>query len=462
MKRILACCCVLGTLALASCTVGPKYRRPPTPVPPEFRGASAPAEQRAASIADLPWWEVFRDTALQELIRTSLQNNYDLRLAVERVTAARAQLGITRSAQYPDVIGNATASSAKNDPTVKSNFFTVAPDAVFQLDLFGGLRKANEASRAQLLATEDARQNVILTLVADVAADYFQLLTLDAQLEVARNTVKAQEESLRLTQLRLQHGTATRVEVLQAQQVLDAANAQIPDLERQIAQTENALNLLAGRLPDSIRRGQLLAEQYMPPQVPAGLPSALLERRPDIRAAEQNLIAANAEIGVARAAFFPSITLTGSAGGAFGRATSTGSGTPTQFGVWSYAANITQPIFNAGRLRNNLRVTESQQRQAVLAYQKAIQSAVGEVSDALTGYEKLREVRARQESSVRDLRESVQLSTERYQAGITAYYEVLDAQRSLFSAEQGLVQARGNELQSLLTLYKALGGGWKQ
>jgi multidrug efflux system outer membrane protein len=413
-------------------------------------------------MADLPWWEVFKDPALQELVRTALKQNYDLQLASERVTAARAQLGITRSAQYPQVTGTGSFTGGKSISLFTSNYFMLAPDATFQLDLFGGLRKATEASRAQLLATEEARSSVVLTLVGDVASYYFQLLTLDAQLTTAKSTVEAQQASLRLTNLRLQYGTATRVDVLQAQQVLDTANAQIPDLERQIAQTENALSILVGRLPDAIRRGQLLTEQYLPPEVPAGLPSALLERRPDIRQAEQTLIAANAEIGVARAAFFPTITLSASPGGAFGQIETFVSGAPTHAGLWPYGVSVTQPIFNAGQLRNQLRVTESQQRQAVLLYRQTIQRSFGEVSDALTGYDKLREVRARQEASVKDLRENVKLSSERYEKGITSYLEVLDAQRSLFGAEQILVQARGNELQSLVTLYKVLGGGWKQ
>jgi multidrug efflux system outer membrane protein len=461
MKKLLICSGLAASMFLTACTVGPKYQRPKVQLPATYRGA-APHTEQQASMADLPWWELFKDPALQELIRTSLQQNYDLRIASERVIAARAQLGITRSQQYPSVEGNAPLTGSKNNPGYRSTFFQLAPDAVFQLDLFGALRKATEASRAQMLATEDTQKNVILTLVGDVAGYYFHLLTLDAQLDVARNTVQMQQESLKLTTLRLQHGTATRVEVLQAQQVLDTANAQIPDIERQITQTENALSMLAGGLPDRVKRGDILSAQYLPPQAPAGLPSELLQRRPDIQAAEQNLIAANANIGVARAAFFPSISLSGGAGGSFGRTNIATSDTPTHFGVWSYAANVTQPIFNAGRLRNNLRVTESQQRQAVLGYQKAIQNGVREVSDSLAGYEKLREVRARQEASVKDLRESLQLSNERYKAGITAYYEVLDAQRSLFAAEQGLAQARGNELQSLVTLYTALGGGWKQ
>jgi len=463
MKKTLIATSLAGALMLSSCTMGPKYQRPAAELPQNIRGGVPDlATVKNQSLADLPWWELFRDPSLQELIRTALKQNYDLQIAAEKVTQARAQLGITRAAQYPSVEGQAAANGAKDVSTFHSNFFTVAPDAIFQLDLFGSLRKATEAQRANLLATEAARQNVVLTLVSEVAADYFQLLTLDAELATAQETVDAQRESVKLTTLKMEHGTASRVDVLQAQQVLDTANAAIPDLERQITQTENALNILAGKLPDNIQRGQLLTEQYQPPQVPTGLPSELLQRRPDIREAEEQLVAANAEIGVARAAFFPSISLGGSVGGAYGRNSSFVSSMPTHFDTWSYSAAVTQPIFNAGKLRNNLRATESQQRQAVLGYRQAIQRSFGEASDAVVGYEKFRQVQSRQEDSVRDLKENVELSNQRYRAGITSYMEVLDAQRSLFSAQQSLVQARGNELQGLVALYKVLGGGWKQ
>ncbi len=463
MKKTLIAFSLAGALMLSSCTVGPKYQRPTADVPQAFRGAvpDAAAEQNK-SLADLPWWELFRDPALQDLIRQALKQNYDLQIAAEKVIQARAQLGITRAAQYPSVTLGAGPSGGSDTSQYNYNFFTLSPDAIFQLDLFGGLRKATEASRAQLLATEEARKNVVLTLVSDVAADYFQLLTLDAELATAKETVASQGESVQLTALKLEHGAVSRVDVLQAQQVLDLANAQIPDLERQIAQTENALNILCGKLPDSIQRGQLLTEQYLPPQVPAGLPSELLQRRPDIRQAEDQLIAANAQIGVARAAYFPSISLSGAVGANFGRDGAYTSAMATHFDTWSYAAQMTQPIFDAGKLRNNMRATKSQQRQAVLTYRQTIQKSFGEASDALVGYDKLRQVRLRQEASVRDLKENVTLSDQRYRAGITAYTEVLDAQRSLFAAEQSLVQSRGNELQSLVTLYKVLGGGWKQ
>jgi multidrug efflux system outer membrane protein len=420
-------------------------------------------QAQAASYADLPWWQVFQDPQLQELIRTALKQNYDLQIATERINQARAQVAITRSNLFPQVQGNGDFSGGKeHNFQTKFNFLTLTADAAFQVDLFGKLRRATEASRAQLLATEDARQTVILTLVSDVASDYFALLQLDLQLQITRNTVEAQDASVKLTKLRVDHGVATKLDVLQAQQTLDTANAQIPDLERQIAQEENAISILLGNYPQAVPRGLPLVEQPLPPEVPPGLPSTLVERRPDIRQAEQVLVAANAEIGVAKAQFFPQISLTGSGGGAFGRSSAFTGLMSSQLGIWSYGAQVSQPIFTGGALRGNLRAVESQHQQALIAYRQAIQQAFGDVSDALIGYQKFHEVRLRQEDTVADLQESVRLSNMRYKGGTTTYLEVLDGQRSLFSAELTLAQARGTEYQSLVQLYRALGGGWKE
>jgi outer membrane protein, multidrug efflux system len=303
-----------------------------------------------------------------------------------------------------------------------------------------------------------------------VASDYFLLRDLDLQLQITKETVRTQEDSVKLTEARLQHGVATTLDVLQARQVLDTANAQIPDLERQIAQTEDALNILLGKYPDNVPRGQALGietpggwtwSESLPPQLPAGLPSELLERRPDIRQAEQNLVAANANIGVAKAMFFPQISLLGSGGAAFGHSQFAGSNIPAPLGVGAYGAAATQPIFEGGALRNNLRYAKSQERQALICYEQTIQRAFGDVSDALIGYDKYHVVRERQEQSVKDLQQSVNVSLMRYRGGTSNYLEVLDSQRSLFNAELTLAQARNNEYQSLVQLYKALGGGWK-
>jgi len=467
------CAPLLGAaLLLSGCTVGPNYHRPAVQAPTVFHGPeeSQQSEAQSASFADLPWWHVFHDPQLQELILTALKQNYDLQLAVERVNAARAQVGIVRSNQFPQVSLNPEFSGGKTDQNIKSNIFSLAGDAVFQVDLFGRYRRATEAARAQLLATQDAQQTVVLTLVSDVASDYFLLRDLDLQLQIAKATVHTQEDSVKLTKLRLQHGVATTLDVLQSRQVLDAANAQIPDLERQIGQTEDAINILLGRYPDNVPRGEVLAietpdgwewTETLPPQLPTGLPSQLLERRPDIHQAEENLVAANANIGVAKAMFFPQISLLGSGGAAFGHSQFAGSHIPAPLGAGTYAAAASQPIFDGGYRRNNLRYAKSEERQALIGYEQTIQRAFGDVSDALIGYDKYHAVRERQEQSVKDLQESVNVSLMRYRGGTSNYLDVLDSQRSLFNAELTLAQARNNEYQSLVQLYKALGGGWK-
>jgi multidrug efflux system outer membrane protein len=456
---------VLSSGLLVGCAVGPKYHRPAVQTPNAFRDLPPDSQQQAqaASYADLPWWQVFQDPKLQELIRGALKQNYDLQLATERINAARAQVTITRSSLFPQVSANANFNGGKeNVVQSKYNFLMLTGDAAFQVDLFGRLRRATEAARAQFLATEDARQAVILTLVSDVANDYFTLLQLDLQLQITRETVKTQTDSVKLTNLRLNRGVATKLDVLQAQQVLDTANAQIPDLEMEIAQQENAISILLGDYPHDVARGLPLVEQPLPPEIPPGLPSSLIERRPDIREAEQILVASNAEIGVAKAQFFPQIALTGSGGGSFGRSSTFSSLMASQIGIWSYGAQVSQPIFTGGALRGNLRLAKSENQQALIAYRQTIQRAFGDVSDALIGYEKLHEVRVRQQDSVSDLEETVRISTLRYKGGTTTYLEVLDGQRSLYSAELTLASARGDEYRSLVQLYKTLGGGWQQ
>lgn len=454
----------LASILLAGCMVGPNYHRPSVQTPTAFRDLNDNPQVQAqvASYADLPWWQVFQDPQLQALIRTALKQNYDLQIATERINAARAQVTVARSSLFPQVQGNGNFVGGKEGTfQTKYNFLNLTAGAAFQLDFFGKLRRATEAARAELLATEDARQTVILTLVSDVASDYFALLELDLQLQITHDTVKTQEDSVKLTNFRLQHGVATKLDVLQAQQVLDSANATIPDLERQIAQEEDAISILLGKYPEAVPRGLPLVQQPLPPEVPPGLPSSLLERRPDIREAEHTLAATNAEIGVAKAQFFPQISLTGSGGGAFGRSSAFSSLMSSQIGIWSYGAQVSQPIFTGGALSGNLRLAKSENQQALIAYRQAIQRAFGDVSDALIGYQKLHQVRVRQEDTVADLRESVRLSNLRYTGGTTTYLEVLDGQRSLFSAELTLAQARGTEYQSLVELYRALGGGWQ-
>ncbi|MGH9446790.1 MAG: efflux transporter outer membrane subunit [Terriglobia bacterium] len=463
---------LIVVLLFSGCMVGPNYHRPNVPIPSTFRapGITPQAQAQASSFADLPWWKVFHDPQLQSLVRTALKNNYDLMLAAERINAARDQLGITRSNEFPQVSANPDFSGGKNNENIKSNIFSLAADVAFQADFFGRYRRATEAARAQLLGTEDARETVVLTLVSDVASDYFLLRDLDLQLQITEDTVKTQEKSVGLTQMRLQHGVGTRLDVLQARQVLDSANAQIPDLQRQVGQTEVAISILLGKYPQSVPRGMALGietpkgwvwSETLPPQLPAGLPSTLLERRPDIRQAEQNLIAANAGIGVAKSLFFPQVSLLGALGGAWGHTVLFGTSMPAPMSVYSYEASLAQPLFEGGYLRNNLRYAKSQYRQALISYKQTIQQAFGDVSDALIAYQKDHQVRERQEQTVKDLQESVSVSLMRYRGGTANYLDVLDSQRSLFDAELTLAQARNDEYQSLVQLYKALGGGWK-
>ena len=415
------------------------------------------------SYADLHWWEVFKDPKLQELIRTALKQNYDLQLATERINAARAQLAVTRSSLVP--AGGSECQFQRrqreyvsieiqfSDPCrgccVSAGFLRP-----FATRHGGFSRRVVGDRRGSADGDPDSGQRRSERL--------FHLAQLDLQLEITHETITTQTDSVKLTKLRLEHGVATKLDVLQAQQVLDTANAQIPDLERQIAQEENAISILLGNYPDAVPRGLALVEQELPPEVPPGLPSSLITRRPDIREAEQNLIAANAEIGVAKAQFFPQIALTGSGGGSFGRSSAFPGTYPSQIGIWSYGAEVSQPIFTGGGLRGNLHFAESQHAQALIAYRQTIQRAFGDVSDTLIDYDKLHQVRLRQQDTVADLQETVHISTLRYQGGTTTYLEVLDSQRSLYTAELTLASARGDEFRSLVQLYRALGGGWQQ
>ena len=459
MTRAILFC--FAFLALAGCTVGPNYHKPLIAVPPSFRNAPPPELGTADSLADLKWWEEFKDPVLQKLIRTGLARNYDVRVAAEEIIAARAQVALSRSSQLPQVTLNPSYTGGKTGdavPNVNTNLLSVTADFSYALDLFGGLRRATEASRAALLATEEARRTVLVTLVSEIGSDYYQLLALDLQLQIAKETVISQQKSVTLTKSRADYGVATNADWLQARQVMDSAEAEIPELDRQISRMEDAISLLLGDYPEDVPRGAILTAQQVPPAVPAGLTSALLDRRPDIRKAEKLLIEYNAEIGVARAEFFPQISLTASGG----RSISLTSLLTSQTSIWTYGASLTQAIFEGGKLNANLHIAESQQREALLTYTQTIQKAFGDVSDSLVDVQKYREVRIKDEEYVRDLNESVRLANLRYDGGITNYLEVLDAQRSLFTEQLTLAQSRGNEFQSLVQLYRALGGGWQQ
>jgi multidrug efflux system outer membrane protein len=466
------------TLFTCSCAVGPNYKRPKVDVPVTYRGAAPeegaqPAGNSAQpestpgvqSLADHKWWEVFQDPTLQDLIRTALKQNYDVRIAAARIMEARAQLGITRADQLPTVNAGASAEndrfSAKQEifpPGEETSTNTAGASFAWDLDFWGKYRRATEAARANLLATEWARRAVINSLVSDVAASYFQLRAHDLQLEIARRTLASRQESLHLTQTLANGGDATMLDVRQAEQLVAAAAASIPNLERQIQQEENFLSTLLGQNPGPIARGLKLTEQPHVPEVPAGIPSNLLERRPDIREAEAELVSANAQIGVARAAYFPQISLTASSGFESTALTSLFAGPA---GFWSFGGALTQPIFAGGRIKSRVRLTEARKQEMVLTYQRTIQQAFRGVSDSLVEYRKDREFRERQEELVLAAQDAARLSEMRYQGGATSYLEVLTNETNSFNAELGLVQAQLNELVGLVDIYRNLGGGWQ-
>ena len=459
----------LAAVIVAGCTAGSNYNRPAITPPTMFRGGEvAPADLK--SMADLKWFEVFKDERLQEMIRTALVHNHDLRDAVVRVEAARANLGITRADQFPTVEASASATTVRSSSTgafplpegvsTKRTFGTVAVSLLsFEIDVWGRLRRATEAARADLLATEEFQKAVVTTLVSDVAGAYFNLLELDAELEIAKRTLQLREESLEIIRSRERGGVATLLELRQGEQLVHAAAQVIPEVEQLIEQTENQISLLLGANPAAVTRGRTLTEQEQPPIVPAGLPSELLDRRPDIVAAEQNLVASNAIVGVAKTAYFPRISLTSFFGAQSDQLSSLFSG-PAK--VWQFVPQVTQPIFNGGRLRSNVRLAEAQRQLALIQYERVIQTAFREVSDGLVQYQKEREVRAAQEQLVATLQDRSRLSYVRYRGGIDTLLNALDADRDLFEAELRLVQTKRNELLALVQLYRALGGGWQQ
>jgi multidrug efflux system outer membrane protein len=451
---------------LLGCAVGPNYKRPSVNAPDTYRGLTAEeaAKTEAASLGDQKWWQVFQDERLQDLIRTALQQNYDVRIAATRILQAQAQLGITRANQLPTIAGGADATNQRSArsrflPAFETSTNQVDLSLQWELDFWAKFRRATQAARANLLASQWARQAVISSLVSNVATAYFQVRELDLELEISERTLASRQDSLRLTQLLSDHGATSLLDVRQAEQLVYTAGEQIPDLERRIEQQENFISILLGKNPAAVPRGRTLTEQPHAPEVPAGLPSSLLERRPDIRQAEQQLIAFNAQIGVAKAAYFPQITLTGTGGYQSSALTSLFSGPA---GLWNFGASLAQPIFTGGRIRSGVRFAEAQQQEALLVYQQTIQQSFREVSDALVAYRKNQEFRMQQELLTRSAQDAARLSDMRYRGGVTSYLEVLTNETNYFSAELTLTQAQLNELLALVQLYKALGGGWQQ
>jgi len=453
-------------LLVSGCLLGPDYSRPPVVVPDNYRFAVAPAT--AESIADLPWFDVFRDPVLQQLVREALQNNYDLRIAAARVEEARANIGIVRSFLYPTInfnaAGGAQQVSRTTDPPqsfgANRNYqnLLLGFALAWELDVFGRIRRDAEAATAVFLATEQAQRGVLITLVADVAVSYFSLRELDLELEIARRTVQLNDETVRFYQTRLTGGASNRLELDSAISNRSRTGSTIPELERQIAIQENQINLLLGRNPGPIPRGTALTEQYSPPSIPAGLPSALLERRPDIKAAEDLLVAANANIGAAKALFFPNFSLTSTLGSATHDLSNLGD---KHAAIWSVAGSVLQPVFQGWRLTSNYEAVKARFDQAVALYQRSAQNGYREVADALVSIEKLEGVRLELEVGVGALQDATTLSRLRYDTGLANYLEILIADQQLFDQELALARARGGQLNAVVQFYRALGGGWQ-
>ncbi len=455
MRRILA---VLGAAALAGCAVGPNYKRPSVPVPPAYYGAREAAEAR--SLADMPWWEIFQDPLLEQLVDEALRNGFDARLAAARVEEARALYGVAKGGLLPGLGVEAGYERQRRDQVLdpKQTILTSWTAKVgfqWELDLWGRIRRENEAARAEYLATEEARRGVLLSLVSDVATAYFDLRELDAELVIAKRTRAAFQDTYDLFARRLEGGAASALETARAEASLGAVSAQVPEIERAIIAKENQINLLLGRSPRSIPRES--AGGPLPPEVPAGLPASLLERRPDVRQAEDQLVAASAGIGAAKASFFPTLTLTGFFGNVspeLGEIFSKGK-------AWNFDAGLLGPLFQAGRIRKNYEAAKARFEGAKVQYEAAITAALGEVSGALVDRAKLAEAEADRARAVKAYREAVHLSSLRYTSGLSAYFEVLDAQQQLFPAEISLARTHRDQLVAVVNLYKALGGGWQ-
>jgi len=453
-------------LLLAGCTVGPNYKRPAVPLPDQYRGA---ANSAAPSLADARWPETFPDDTLKQLISTALEHNFDLALASERIEEARARYRISGAGQYPFVYAGAqgfgtqsstigSAVNAVRTLPVPVTYTQAGAALSWELDLWGRIRRLKESARADYLATEEARRGVMVSLIGDVAGGYFTLRERDLELEIARGTRQIGERNLKLVRLRHDGGAATGLDVHQAEQFLYVATVHEASVQRDIGQAENALSLLLGGLPGDIPRGKPIDSFVLPPALPPGLPSSLIGRRPDIREAEQKLISANAQIGVAKANYFPQITLTGALGGQ-SRALTELFTAPARY--WTLAPGAVLPIFTAGQVRVAVRLTEAQKREMLISYQKTIYTAFREVSDALVRYDRTREQSAQQDKLVEAVKETTRLATLRYQGGADSYLQVLSAESDLFQAQLAQAQLRLQELLAYADFYRALGGGWQ-
>jgi multidrug efflux system outer membrane protein len=460
---------LFGTIAVlvleAGCMMGPKYKRPTVDVPQQYRAPAPQQASQASSLGNEQWWQVYQDPVLTQLIHTAIAQNYDVRIAAARVLEAQAQVGITRANQLPSASVGANVFSEQNPkvtslfPAYEENAGELNLSVIWNLDFWGKYRRQTQAARAQLLATQWGQRAVISSLVANVATAYFQLRALDSELEISKRTLASRQQSVQLTQTLESHGGASGLDVSQAEQLVYTASETIPDLERQIQQQENLLSVLLGENPQSIPRGRTLTEQPVPQNVPAGLPSDLLERRPDVRQVEESMVAANAQIGVAKAAFFPNLSLTG-LGGLESNALRQFITAPAE--TWYAAFNVSQPVFEGGALRSQLRLARANWQEAEFSYQQTVQNALEQVSNSLVASQKDREYREQQELLTQAAQQTDQFSEVLYKNGGASYLQVLTSETNYFSAELNLVQAQLNERLALVQLYQSLGGGWQQ
>lgn len=449
-------------LSFCGCRVGPNYKRPPTTLPDQYRGLAPDAANQASGqpFGEMKWWAVFQDKALEDLIREALINNYDIRIAASRVMQAKAVVGVTRADQFPSVSGSGSIEHVRSELNPHApTFDTLSIQAAYILDFWGQYRRATEAARANLVASEFGQDIVRTTLVSDIASAYFSLRQFDAQLDYSRQTLVSDRQMLDLNTIKFKGGESPKTDVLQAQLLVEQAEAQIISLQQSIQQTENQISILLGRNPGPIARGLSLTEQPHMPDIPPGLPSTLLERRPDVRQAEMFLAAANANVGVAKAAFFPQFALTGQFGAQSTSITSFLQGPAT---FWLLAGQLAQPIFEGGRIRSNYALAWARRDEAELAYKKSVQLAVGDVSNGLVGYAQSQQFRAKIQEQTATYLETANLANVRYLGGSTSFLEVLVTQQQYFDSELALAQARNGELQNFVQLYRALGGGWEQ
>jgi multidrug efflux system outer membrane protein len=449
-------------LSLCSCRVGPNYNRPPVTTPDQYRGLApdaTPPQPSGEAFGEMKFWTVFQDKVLADLIREALANNYDIRIAATRVAQAEAIVGITRADQLPSLGANGSIQWVQSEQFPGApTFDTLGLQAAYIIDFWGKYRRASEAARADLVASQNGQEVVRTTLVSNVASSYFNLRQFDAQLEYSEKTLAADQDMLKLNTIKFKGGESAETDVLQAQLLVEQSEAQIISLKQSIEQTENAISILLGKNPEPIARGIALTEQPHMPEVPTGIPSTLLQRRPDVRQAEMLLVAANANVGVAKADFFPQFPLTASFGAQSTAITSFLQGPAT---FWTLAAAVAQPLYEGGRIRSNYNLAWAKRDEAELEYKQSVQLAVEDVSNSLVGYAQSRKYRAKLQEQTNTYYETARLANVRFEGGATSFLEVLVTQQQYFDSELALAQAWNAELQNYVQLYRALGGGWE-